>query len=252
MSQNNLLYDLNLSDIDVSSLAGLASLFRVADEPKCPEVRIAESIKLHDYIDMSYKGNILPYNKETQQMLRLEEEKVLLPSLTKVEDVDDLVNRLNDIKISDEKEDYPSGIAIQIVTRFLAYSLQFRRSISSVPTERLPSAVSAVSDYRSALIDLSNPFTTIPCKVLVSDFLGKAQQLMKLAFNPYTDPTGDIKAAINGVAPFQITGGTIQPYDSEETFIENLYRQAAGQFKSFDKAAHIAGTITPFGFKEYV
>ncbi|CAG8657945.1 16431_t:CDS:1 [Racocetra fulgida] len=185
MSQNNLLYDLNLSDIDVSSLAGLASLFRVVDEPKCPEVRIGESIKLHDYIDMSYKGNILPYNKETQQMLRLEEEKVLLPSLTNVEDVDDLIKRLNDIKISDEQDDYSAGIVIQIVTRFLAYSLQFRRSISCVPTERLSSAVSAVSDYRSALIDLSNPFTTISCKDLVSDFLEKAQYFLKLPFNPY-------------------------------------------------------------------
>ncbi|KAF0536476.1 hypothetical protein F8M41_009140 [Gigaspora margarita] len=250
MSQNNDNLQF-LSDIDILT-SSLVSLLRVADEPKCPEVRIAESIKLYDYIDMSYKGNILPYNKESQQMLRLEEEKELLPSITKAENISDLINRLSDIKVSDEHDDYTAGIIIQIITRFLAYSLQFRRCISTVPTERLPSAVAAVSDYRNALIDLSNPFTTISCKTLATDFLEKAQEILKLPFNPYTDPTGDIKAAINGVAPFQITGGTIQAYDHEATFIENVYRQTAGQYKSFDKAAHIAGTITPFGFKEYV
>ncbi|CAG8795510.1 10925_t:CDS:1, partial [Racocetra fulgida] len=146
-------------------------------------VRTIESLKLHYYIDKSYKGNILPYNKETQHLLRLEDDKILLPSLANDNDIDELVQRLNNISVS-ERQSYNAGITIQLVIRFLVYSLQFRRCMSSVPDERLPSAVLAVSDYRSALLDLANPFTTLPCKVLITDFLEKTQDLLKLPFNP--------------------------------------------------------------------
>ncbi|CAG8528448.1 6781_t:CDS:2 [Dentiscutata erythropus] len=249
MSDN---YVFDLSDIEISSLANtFINALMLVDEPKCPEIPTVEYLKLHYYIDKSYKGNILPYNKETQLSLRLEDEKVSLPSLIKEDDVYDLVQKLNNISVS-ENQSYTAGIVIQLVTRFLVYSLKFRRCMSAVPNERLASAVSALSDYRSALLDLANPFTTLPCNVLITDFLAKTQDLLKLPFNPYTDPTNDVKAAISGISPFQITGGAIQPFDNEASFIENLYRQAAGQYKTFDKASHIAGFITPFGFKEYI
>ncbi|CAG8488895.1 3775_t:CDS:2 [Cetraspora pellucida] len=239
MSDN---YVFDLSDLEINSLANsFINALMMVDEQKCPEVRTVESLKLHYYIDKSYKGNILPYNKETQHLLRLEDDKILLPSLVNEKDIYDLVQRLNNITVS-ERQSYNAGIVIQVVIRFLVYSLQFRRCMSVVPSERLTSAVSAVSDYRSALLDLANPFTTLPCSILITDFLEKTQDLLKLPFNP----------SISGVSPFQITGGAIQPFDNEVSFIENLYRQAAGQYKSFDKAAHIAGFITPFGFKEYV
>ncbi|CAI2164562.1 19515_t:CDS:2 [Funneliformis geosporum] len=238
--------------LDINSLASLADLFRVVEEPECSKVRFAENVNLRKYIEKSYRGNILPYNNWTQRMLRLEEIKLRLPSLTNAGDVDDLVQRLNSANTFDEEQSYSAGIIIQLVTRLLTFSLQFRRSLSAVPKDRLTSALSAVSDYHSAVLDLSNPFTTLPWKVLENDFLEKAQNMLQLPFNPYSDPSGDMKAVISGASPFVVTGGAIQPLDTTVSFVENLYRQAAGQFKSFDKSVHSDATFTQFGFKEYV
>ncbi|CAG8751654.1 3468_t:CDS:1, partial [Ambispora leptoticha] len=55
-----------------------------------------------------------------------------------------------------------------------------------------------------------------------------------------------------GASPFLVSGGAIQPLDTQVTYVENLYRQAAGQYKSFDKASHRDSSFIPFGFKEYV
>jgi hypothetical protein len=57
---------------------------------------------------------------------------------------------------------------------------------------------------------------------------------------------------IVGASPFIVTGGLIQPLDSEVTVMENLYRQAAGQYKLFSEAGHSDGSFVEFGFREYV
>jgi hypothetical protein len=57
---------------------------------------------------------------------------------------------------------------------------------------------------------------------------------------------------IAGASPFVVTGGLIQPLDTEVTVMENLYRQTAGHYKSFDESSHSGGTFVKFGFKEYV
>ncbi|CAG8528737.1 2790_t:CDS:2 [Paraglomus occultum] len=234
-----------------ANLAGLLDLLQVhVDEPKSPGVRFVESVKISEFIAKSYKGGILPHNKETQRMLLLEEKKSLLPTLATPEAVDQLISRLGYITVN-EPQTYETGTLIQLVSRLLAYSLQFRRCLSSVPEDRLTSAISAVSDYKGAVLDLSNPFTTVPWRVL-NDFLTNAQTTLKLPFNPYTNATDDIKAIIMGASPFLVSGGSIQPLDTEVSFIENLYRQTAGQYKTFDKASHTDGTFLQFGFKEYV
>ncbi|CAB4443321.1 unnamed protein product [Rhizophagus irregularis] len=76
--------------------------------------------------------------------------------------------------------------------------------------------------------------------------------LLQLPFNPFGDPAGDIKAMIVGASPFLITGGLIQPLDTEVTMMENVYRQSAGQYKLFNEASHSDGSFIQFGFKEYV
>ena len=168
-----------------ANLAGLLDLLQGhVDEPKSPGVRFVEGVKIAEFIAKSYKGGILPHNKETQRMLLLEEKKRQLPSLSTPEGVDQLISRLSCITIN-EPQTYATGTVIQLVSRLLAYSLQFRRCLSAVPEDRLTSAIAAVSDYKGAVLDLSNPFTTIPWKVLLNDFLMKAQTTLQLPFNPY-------------------------------------------------------------------
>jgi hypothetical protein len=164
--------------------ASLADLLQPINEPKCPDIRFVESIKLNDYIAKSHRGNILPYNEQTQRMLHLEEIRLQLAFVANAEEVDSLIKRLNNFNI-DEQQTYTTRMEIQLVTRLLSYSLQFRRCLSAVPDERITSAVSAVSDYKSALLDLLNPFTTLQYKFLLNNFLEKGQSLLKLPFNPY-------------------------------------------------------------------
>ncbi|CAG8805493.1 30175_t:CDS:1, partial [Racocetra persica] len=107
-------YVFDLSDLEINSLAtSFINALMVIDEQKCPEVRTIESLKLHYYIDKSYKGNILPYNKETQHLLRLEDDKILLPSLANENDIDEHVQKLNNISVS-ERQSYNAGITIQL------------------------------------------------------------------------------------------------------------------------------------------
>ncbi|CAG8443945.1 6464_t:CDS:2 [Acaulospora morrowiae] len=250
------------SDVDINALAdSLASLLQTTEEQKHPEVRFAEIINIQDYIDKSCGGNILPYNKETLRILGLENKKLEWSSLTNVEEVDNLLETLNNPtagnntigNASGEQRGYVIGTVIQMVIRLLAYSVQYRKCLSTVPSKRLTSALSAFTDYRSAMLDLSNPFTTLQWNVLISDFLNKAQALLKLPFNPYSDPTGDAEKMVSGISPFVITCGRIIPIDTTVSFIENLYRQAVGQEKQgFDKCFHIASDMLKFGFKEYV
>lgn len=164
--------------------ASLADLLQPVNEPKCPGIRFVESIKLNDYISKSYRGNILPYNEQTQRMLHLEDIRLQLAFVANVEEVDALISRLNNFNI-EEPQTYTAKMEIQLVSRLLSYSLQFRRCLSAVPDERITSAVSAVSDYKSSLLDLLNPFTTLQYKFLLTNFLEKAQSLLKLTFNPY-------------------------------------------------------------------
>ncbi|CAG8706299.1 5609_t:CDS:2, partial [Ambispora leptoticha] len=215
--------------LDVQSLVSLLQGTAPLNEQKDPNVRFAESVNLQKYISKSYRGDILPLNKNTQRMLRLEEIKGQLPSKSRVEDVDALIQRLNNNTVN-EQENYPTGMVIQLVTRLLVYSLQFRRCMSSVPTDRLNSAVVAISDYKNAQLDLSNPFTTLDWGVLTNEFLERAQNVLRLSVNPYSNPTDDLKAILIGASPFLVSGGAIQPLDAEVTYVENLYRQAAGQF----------------------
>ncbi|CAG8443937.1 6462_t:CDS:2 [Acaulospora morrowiae] len=263
MSQNNNLNNLNLPfNLDINTLASLASLLQQpVDEQKCPEVRFAEIMNIQDYINKSCRGNILPFNEEAKRMLGLDNKKLEWSSLTNLEDVDNLVKILNDhttsnnviSNTSEEPQNYVVGTVIQMVIRLLAYSVQYRKCLSTVPTERLTSALSAFSDYRSALLDLSNPFTTVKWNVLISEFLNKAQNLLKLPINPYSDPSGDIEKMVSGISPFAITFGRIVPLDTNVSFLENLYRQAVGlDTKDFDKSPHIASYMRRFGFKEYV
>jgi len=238
--------------LDINSLTGLLNGVALQPEPKCNEVRFTECAKVRDYIVKCYRGNILPFCKETERLLRLEGHKSQLPVLESPEDVDTLLQTLRNITITDQEQNHTTGVVIQMVTRLLVYSLQFRRCVSATPTDRLPSIVSAISDYEDALIDLSNPFTTLPCKVLANDFLAKAQNVLRLPFNPYSNPLDDIKATISGSTPFIVSGGAIQVFDFDVTFIENLYRQSAGQHKSFDQCVHSIESYPQFGFKEYV
>ncbi|CAG8695714.1 12158_t:CDS:2, partial [Acaulospora colombiana] len=177
------------------------------------------TLDIQKYIDHSYFGNILPHNKEAKQMLKLANMRLRWPSVTNVNEVDELIQTIDKSTTSNN-------------------------TASEEPQEyvRLTAALSAISDYRSAMIDLSNPFTTLQWNVLVTDFLGKAQDLLRLPFNPM----------VSGISPFAVTVGQIIPLDFNVTFLENLYRQAAGQNKSFEKCAHIASFLWKFGFKEYV
>lgn len=175
----------NPPNVSLNNLfASLADILQPINEPKCQSIRFVESVKLNDYIAKSYRGNILPYNEQTQRMLHLEEIKLQLAFVANVEEVDALIKRLNDFNI-DEQQTYTARMEIQLVTRLLSYSLQFRRCLSAVPDERITSAVAAVSDYKSALLDLLNPFTTLQYKFLMDNFLEKAQDLLQLPFNPY-------------------------------------------------------------------
>ncbi|CAG8443953.1 6465_t:CDS:2 [Acaulospora morrowiae] len=249
-----------LQNIDANTLASLVSLLQPVEEQECPEVRFAEIMNIQEYIDKSCFGNILPYNKETRRILNLKDKELKWSSLTNVEDVDKLIQILDNpsaeddtaTSTSEESQGYAVGVVIQLVIRLLAYSLQYRRCLSTVPAGRLTSALNSISDYRSAMLDLSNPFTTIQWNVLISDFLNKAQSLLKLPFNPFSDATNDAQFMVSGISPFAITGGTILPLDTNVSFLENLYRQAAGQNKSFEKCAHVASFMWKFGFKEYV
>uniref|UniRef100_U9UNJ5 Uncharacterized protein n=1 Tax=Rhizophagus irregularis (strain DAOM 181602 / DAOM 197198 / MUCL 43194) TaxID=747089 RepID=U9UNJ5_RHIID len=242
----------NPPNVSLNNLfASLADILQPINEPKCQSIRFVESVKLNDYIAKSYRGNILPYNEQTQRMLHLEEIKLQLAFVANVEEVDALIKRLNDFNI-DEQQTYTARMEIQLVTRLLSYSLQFRRCLSAVPDERITSAVAAVSDYKSALLDLLNPFTTLQYKFLMDNFLEKAQDLLQLPFNPFGDPAGDIKAMIVGASPFLITGGLIQPLDTKVTMMENIYRQSAGQYKLFNEASHSDRSFIQFKFKGYV
>jgi hypothetical protein len=154
------------------------------NEPKCQSIRFVESVKLIEYISKSYRGNILPYNKQTQRMLHLDEIRLNLSLTENVEDIDSLIKRITNFVVDDQPS-YTERMKIQLITRLLTYSLQFRRCLSATPEERLNSAISAVSDYKSALVDLLNPFTTLQYKSLLNDFLELAQNLLQLPFNPY-------------------------------------------------------------------
>ncbi|CAG8450348.1 9271_t:CDS:2 [Diversispora eburnea] len=244
--------------IDVQSLQSLMSLLATSAEatvePKNQNVRFVESINLKGYMDKSCRGWILNINKTTKHMLRLDEVKSQLHASTKAEEVDAIVQALNNSEMDPdyERDTYPIGTVIQILTRLLAYSLQFKRCMSSSPDSRLTSAVVAVSDYRRAQIDLSNPFTTVEWRTLISEFLEKSQTVLRLSVNPFSNPTDDLKAILVGSSPFRVTGGGIQPLDTEATYAENLYRQASGQYKLFNGASHRDAKFIQFGFKEYV
>ncbi|CAG8443933.1 6461_t:CDS:2 [Acaulospora morrowiae] len=254
MQQNNPFYG-----IDMETLVTLANLLQIPEEQKRPEVRFAEIMNIREYIDKSCFGNVLPYNKQTHRMLNLEDKKLEWSSLTDTKDIDNLIQTLDNSTennttgmTSGESQNYPVGVVIQLVTRLLAYSIQYRKCLSTVPTKRLTCALYAISDYRNAMIDLSNPFTTLQWNTLIFDFLGKTQNLLKLPFNPYSNPTEDAKSMITGISPFLVTGGAINPLDVNVSFVENLYRQTAGQYGTFEKTAHVASYMWKFGFKEYV
>src|SRR5947207_11356135 len=66
--------------------ASLADLLQPINEPKCQKIRFVESIKLNEYIAKSCRGNILPYNAQTQRMLQLEEIRLQLDFVTNAED----------------------------------------------------------------------------------------------------------------------------------------------------------------------
>lgn len=186
--------------IDVQGLQTLINLLATTDtsnEPKNPRVRFVESIKLKEYIDKSCRGWILNINESTKRQLQLEEKKSQLYSSTKPEEVDSIVKQLNNPAVNianasdvigssfgSKRETYPIGTVIQIVTRLMAYSLQFTRCLASTPNERLASAVVAMADYRRAQLDLSNPFTTVEWRVLISEFLEKAQTALQVNVNP--------------------------------------------------------------------
>ncbi|RIA88265.1 hypothetical protein C1645_826635 [Glomus cerebriforme] len=244
---SNIPSNVNLDNI----FASLADLLQPIDEPKCPGIRFVESTKFSEYIAKSCRGNILPLNEQTQRMLHLEEIKLQLAFVTNMEEIDDLIQKLNNFT-NEEQQTYTARIQVQLITRLLSYSLQFRRCLSAVPDERITSAITAVSDYKNGLLDLFNPFTTLDYKFLQNNFLEKAKDALQITFNPFGDPMGDIKAIIVGCSPFLINGGLIQPLDSEVSLMENLYRQSAGQYKLFNEASHSDGSFLQFGFKEYV
>jgi hypothetical protein len=175
------------SEVSIENLENIIAslgLLQPVNEPKCQSIRFVENIKLTDFIAKSYRGNILPYNEQTQRMLHLEEIRLQLPLTENVEEIDSIIRRLTNFVI-DDQPNYTARMEIQLVTRLLTYSLQFRRCLSATPEERLCSAISAVSDYKSALVDLFSPFTTIPYKSLLNDFLERAKDLLQLPFNPY-------------------------------------------------------------------
>lgn len=177
--------DQNSPNVSLNNLfASLADILQPINEPKCPNVRFVESVKLNDYMAKSYRGNILPYNEQTQRMSHLEEIRLQMTFVANVEEVDALIKRLNNFNI-DEQQTYTARMEIQLVTRLLSYSLQFRRCLSAVPDERITSAVAAVSDYKNGLLDLFNPFTTLHYKFLLNNFLAKGQTLLQLPLNPY-------------------------------------------------------------------
>jgi hypothetical protein len=308
-SANNPFYGLNME-----TLVGLANLLQIpTNEEKRPDVRFAEIMNIPEYIAKSYRGNILPFNKDTSRLLSIEHRRILKwSSVTDVKAVDDLVQILehqiagnaapnnpavapvvppvqnvplaieaglntegdaevrrnveaipaNPPEVSNaaeanaaeaelKEELYPVGTVVQLVTRLLAYSLHYRRCLSSVPDKRLTAALHSLSDYRSVMLDLGNPFTTLQWNDLIG-FLSQAQTLLRLPLNPFGDPTAEAQIMVSGMSPFAITGGAIHPLDTTVSFLENLYRQAAGEYRTFEKNTHIASYMIKFPFKEYV
>jgi len=252
--------------LNMDALVNLVNLLQPPNEEKRPEVRFAEIMNIPEYIKKSYLGNILPYNKETQRLLSLENKRIKWSSVTDVKEIDDLIQVMDnhattasdsatsnatEAEANLQDELYPVGTVLQLVIRLLAYSLHYRRCLSTVPIGRLTCALSAFSDYSSVMLDLSNPFTTLPWNGLI-DFMTRTQNLLKLPFNPFGDPTAEAQVMVSGVSPFAINGGAIQPLDTNVSFIENVYRQAAGEYRSFEQNAHIRSFMFKFGFKEYV
>ncbi|CAG8525078.1 6774_t:CDS:2 [Funneliformis caledonium] len=220
--------------LDINSFASLADLFRVAEEPECSKVQFAENVNLRKYIEKSYRGNILSYNNWTKHMLRLEEIKLRLPSLANAGDVVELVQRLNSASSLDEEQSYSAGIVIQLVTRLLTFSLQFRRSLSAVPKDRLTSALSAVSDYHSAVLDHSTLSQRYRGKYLRT-ISWKKLKYVTIAFQSVQRSDG----IISGASPFVVTGGAIQPLDT--TVLKNLifYEVVSGKAAYIQSALHL-------------